>query len=318
MRSLLHFAGLAIFALTFVGCGQSDPYVEAEELIARKRYSPAIVRFDEILHENPESVRALIGRGRAYMASDEDERALEDFDRAIDLAPDRAEAFYRRGMLFEKMGEPGKAKLDVEHARSIDPEYRQAFAAMENALKPMRDDEDEEVHLPTTEEPEVEAPAPAKDPSDENDLFLPAGNFGDGPHAAAHRTVRTAPKSTISMIPELDALSPLGLPPGGPSSNWSLSSKQPASAQSPLWMHPALTPLAPVKKPSAPTKSATPSAKPTFTPASNPYVRVPVPAAKSGTPATAPKTTAPPPAAGNTARPTGSPFPQAPVRGTGR
>jgi hypothetical protein len=318
MKSLLLFAGSAIWAILIAGCSQSDPYVEAEELIARKRYSPAIVRFDEILHENPESVRALIGRGRAYMASDEDERALEDFDRAIDLAPDRAEAFYRRGMLFEKMGEPGKAKLDTEHARSIDPEYRQAFAAMDSALTPMRDDDEEETQWPTSEEPEIEAPAPAKDPSDENDLFLPAGNFGDGTHAAAHRTESTAPKSKVSLFPELDALSPLGLQPSGPASSWSLGSKQSASAQSPLWMHPALTPSAPAKQPSATTKPTAPAAKPTFTPASNPYVRAPVPAAKSGTPGTAPKTTAPPPAAGNTARPTGSPFPQAPVRGTGR
>lgn len=321
MKSLLLFTGLAVFVLTFAGCGQSDPYVEAEELIARKRYSPAIVQFDEILHENPDSVRALIGRGRAYMASNKDDRALEDFDRAIDLAPDRAEAFYRRALLFEKMGESGKAKLDTEHARSIDPEYRQAVAAMDSALTPMLDEDEEDALLATTAEPEAEAPAPAKEPTAEEEIFLPAGNFGDGRHATPRQVQTSASVPADLLMPELYPLAPLGPQFGKSASRWSLGPNQPANSQSPLWMHPALTPSAPAKQPNVVAKPAAPAAKPTFTPntpASNPYVRAPVPAANSKTPVAAPKTTAPPPDAGNTARPTGSPFPQAPVRGTGR
>lgn len=333
MRTCLLCVAVAVAGLALPGCGGGDPYDEAESLLARKRYSPAIVIYDQLLRENPNSFRAVMGRGRAYAASGETDKALEDFNRAVEIAPDQPEAFYRRAMLFEQIGEPGKARLDEEYAHSIDPQYREAFVAVENAMIPVVDEEPEAV---TAEEGDEEVDAAG----DEELAALPSGEL-TGKVSMREFLVLELPEPSMSLpMDESIDISNLGST-GATWLDWKLPetsvrvqlldwrelSSGGGEIQSPAWMSrngAAATTAKPVEKKQV--KSPAPAQRPVFTPgatAPNPYVKVPVPVPGNAgsTPATTTKATTPsasPTGAGNTTRPTGSPFPQTPIRGTGR
>jgi tetratricopeptide (TPR) repeat protein len=324
------FSALVLGVLSLPGCGGGDPYDDAETLLVRKRYSPAIVKFDEILLENPVSVRALLGRGRAYAASGDTERAMADFNRAIELAPDRPEAYYRRAMLFELLDEPGKAKADEDYAHSIDPEYRAAFVAMENAMIPTAD-EDSEQQDNGDEESKVSEVELAASVSTVESGQLRARDFRTfqvpettmSPRSAQGNSDETRTGSRSELLDW--NLGESGL--GGPLLDWPQFGDGVGEFQSAApsrQVGPKADSTKPTEKTTAKTPATAPTARPAVTPgnaAPNPYVRAPVPVTGGATPAAsskpAPRTPVPT-GAGNTARPTGSPFPQGPLRGTGR
>lgn len=333
MKRWLLFAGLLLANLAISGCGSSDPFDEAESLMARKRYSPAIVLYDQLLNENPESTRALLGRGRAYAASGETDRAMADFSRAIEVAPDHPEGYYRRAMLFEQLGEPEKAKLDKSYGESIDPAYRQAFAAMENAMLPVTP-EDEEYSIASDEKKAVDEELPIDDPRrlDEDvvrrlqAIKIPE-SLVNGPISQA-RADGSSPMSPVSPIPPTGR----GAEPSifdlyGPLFPLTQSGSATSDSSTPVWARPMTTTKSEKQQPAtakAPAKAAVAPTRPTFergATAPNPFVKTPVPTAGPSTPSTtskAPATNRVNTGAGNSARPTGSPFPQTQVRGTGR
>lgn len=332
---LLLFAALCGIGLGIPGCGGGDPYDDADALMSRKRYSPAIVAYDELLMENPNSVRALMGRGRAYAATDDLEKAMADFNRAIELAPDHPEAYYRRAMLFERLDEPGKARLDEQYAHSIDPQYRKAFLAMENAMVPIAD-----------EEGEAEVPTEDAQTEQKADAELAGLATGDGASkiSMSELSKLTFPETETSRS-ESDRIDFRTLGSSGATgADWRLTDSHALAPwlqlpeassgvgefQSPAWMSKIganeVKSKPAEKKPTKtpPAAAARPVSIPLLTPgatAPNPYVRVPVPlTGEASEESSAPATTSAlkPTGAGNTARPTGSPFPQPQLRRTGR
>jgi hypothetical protein len=332
MTSCRIWAVLLLAVAALPGCGEVDPQLRAEQLIARKRYSPAIVIYNEILAENPDAVSALIGRGRAYTLSRQFEKALADYNRAIELSPDDPEPFYRRAILFEAMGEFGKARLDNETARKLDPQYRQAFADMDSAMRPLSTEEElaefaasRPVEDETVEQPKAVEPNEADEALAQSIMAPPPlpGNT-----MTSHFTNQSG--RSASVRPTFFDLTQDPFAPPGPES-WLTSPLGDASQQSPIWMTPtksaATTPPAKTNstasRPGTPASAGNASSSTTqFTPAKNPYVRPPQPVTRSGTASASPPVATtpapPPPTAGSTARPTGSPFPQPPARKTGR
>jgi len=331
MKRWLLFAGLLLSNFALSGCGSSDPFDEAESLMARKRYSPAIVLYDQLLNENPESTRALLGRGRAYAASGETDRAMADFSRAIEVAPDHPEGYYRRAMLFEQLGEPEKAKLDKSYGESIDPAYRQAFAAMENAMLPVTPEDDEYVASTETKK-SVEAELPIDDPRRLDEEVVRRIQAIKIPESLVGGQVPPARADAGSQMSQFTYVSPTGLgtEPSifdleGPLFPLTPSASATTDHRTPVWARP----LPNVEKgqatnSKAPAKAAATPSRPTFergASAPNPFVKAPAPTAGASTPsssAKAPTTNRVNTGAGNTARPTASPFPQSQVRGTGR
>lgn len=327
MKRWLLFAGLLLTNFALSGCGSSDPFDQAESLMARKRYSPAIVLYDQLVNENPESTRALLGRGRAYAASGETDRAMADFSRAIEVAPNQPEGYYRRAMLFEQLGEPEKAKLDKTYGESIDPAYRQAFAAMENAMLPVPPEDEESIASADQTKVAVEE-LPIDDPRrlDEDvvrrlqAIKIPE-SLVNGPISQA-RADGSSPMSPFSPFP----LTGRGTEPSifdldGPLFPLTQSVSASEENLAPVWARPLPTTKS---KTGQPAKAASTPARPTFergATAPNPFAKAPVPTAGVSAPSTtskAPATNRVNTGAGNSSRPTGSPFPQSQVRGTGR
>ncbi len=316
---------LMLAALAIAGCAEPEPLSQADELISRKRYSPAIVIYDQILLENPASVAALIGRGRAHAAAGKTELALADFSAAIAIAPDRSEAYYRRALVFESLGKLAEAEADQESAHSVDPNYRWAFANVEQTPTPRMTDEEYEDDVEDREAQSLSAEQEEATATSTESLTNTDDRF-ERPWVALPEPL---PPNTSALVNRREAAHDAWRPgfvtfelldestnSNGLSKPWQTESR----FRTPFWLRPnAASAAADRSKPATATKprsTAAPAATPRQTPPTNPFVRAPVsaPAAKGQSP----QSTTTAPATNGTSRPTGSPFPQAPVPSTGR
>lgn len=84
--------------------------------------------------ENAALVRALVDRGDAYAAHDQnqDAKALADLERAIQLDPTYGRAFQERAQLFSFTGKLDKALADANEAVRLDPKDAEAFIVRGN------------------------------------------------------------------------------------------------------------------------------------------------------------------------------------------
>jgi hypothetical protein len=315
MRSWPYPLGLCLALLLFAGCAEQDPLDQADELVGRKRYSHAIVVYDRILAENPKSAAALIGRGRAHAATGKTEAALADFSEAILVDPRRSEAFYRRADLYEKLGDTAAANADLASAHEVDPDYRWAFANVEGPSAPRVDFEvDEEFEDWQARQTKAEDAANvAAAEVTENDFEAFNGLWFEPTETRLSNNSLDRRTNASKYQPS----APYGAPvadtrsAGDPLLHWKGAGQAGTDPRTPFWLRRSSgSPAA------AATTTTTKAAKPVVvqppTPLANPYVWAPVPMPNGG--ATAQKK----PVTPGAQRPAGSPFPQAPVRSTGR
>lgn len=313
--------------LAIAGCAEPDPLVQADELISRKRYSPAIVIYDQLIAENPESVAAWIGRGRAHAATGKTELALADFSAAIDIAPDQPEAFYRRSLVYERLGKQAEADADQASAHAVDPNYRWAFASMSSpSTSRMTDEEyeeEDETRLDQAELVAKNAEAQAQEARlDGEDAFahrwvgVPEPLPPSSPNAAVHGDLASGGRrSDFAKFELLDE----ARNPGGLSFPWQTKS----AYRTPIWLRPGTAAGTPKSGKTvaakATAKAVTATSPFTTSPQpgpTNPFVRAPSPPPAASGAASQGNASAPANYGAN--RSTGSPFPQAPVPSTGR
>jgi tetratricopeptide (TPR) repeat protein len=74
-------------------------------------------------------VRAVahVGRGLAFMAKGENERALADFDQAVSVNPENTAAYHPRGEIRATREEFESALGDLDQAIRLDPDNGAAF-----------------------------------------------------------------------------------------------------------------------------------------------------------------------------------------------
>ncbi|WP_445284020.1 tetratricopeptide repeat protein [Streptomyces sp. DSM 118148] len=92
-----------------------------------KAYEAALTDYNAALAHDPESDRAVWGRGMTYELLHRYEEALADFDRALELKPDHAARTARRGAVHKQLGRLDDALTDLNHAIDLDPGYVWSF-----------------------------------------------------------------------------------------------------------------------------------------------------------------------------------------------
>ncbi len=314
MRAWPYLPGLLLGLLLIAGCAEQDPLDQADELIGRKRYSHAIVVYDRILAENPKSAAAWIGRGRAHAATGQMETAIDDFSQALVVDPHRSEAFYRRAEVYEKLGDLGAANADVASAHEVDPNYRYAFANVQGPSTPRadfeEDDEFEDEQAQQSHAAQATTVTAVEATEEEFDGFSGVWFDLSEPRSRDSGPEREAYVSKYQPRMQIGGPSDESPTHGDPLLRWKTANQGESDARTPFWLR------GPVESPTAalprPTKVAKPVVVQPPKPLANPYVRLPVPAPGSGSSSQSK------PATPGTQRPTGSPFPQAPVRSTGR
>jgi len=101
----------------------------------RRKLSPCIENFTNVLREHPNNKMALYYRGRAYHYLDKPKRALKDLDKVIELDPNFSAAYKWRANTYLYMDEPAKSIADFDKAIKLgEDEPGSAYAKRAKAL----------------------------------------------------------------------------------------------------------------------------------------------------------------------------------------
>ena len=100
----------------------------AEEKIKNKEYFEALNIANEILKDEPKSVKALLLRASLYEGElNQNDKALIDYNRAIEIEPKDANIYYHRTTVYENLKEYDKALLDYNKAIEMAPDNAKYF-----------------------------------------------------------------------------------------------------------------------------------------------------------------------------------------------
>ncbi|MGP0092645.1 MAG: tetratricopeptide repeat protein [Xanthobacteraceae bacterium] len=101
----------------------------------------AIADYGKAIELDPKYTSAFISRGNAYLAKGDNDRAVTDYSKAIELDPKYAIAFNNRGLAYKAKGDNDRAIADYSKAIEFDPKYASAFNSRGNAYKAKGDDD---------------------------------------------------------------------------------------------------------------------------------------------------------------------------------
>jgi tetratricopeptide (TPR) repeat protein len=100
---------------------------------AKKEYDKAIADHSEAIRLDPKFVVAYNGRGNAWTAKKEYDKAIADYSEAIRLDPKFVVAYYGRGNAWSYKKEYDKAIADYNEAIRLDPKYAFFYDGRGNA-----------------------------------------------------------------------------------------------------------------------------------------------------------------------------------------
>jgi len=85
------------------------------------RYEESVEKYSQAIEAQPGLAKAYRFRGYAYLALDENAKALDDFNRAIEISPDFAEAYLGRAAFYYRQTAYSEAIADFERVIELDP-----------------------------------------------------------------------------------------------------------------------------------------------------------------------------------------------------
>ena len=109
--------------------------IRAQALALQGAYREAADNLDQVLHDAPGDVEALVLRGAAYRQLDVLDRAQADLDRALSLAPGHPGGLLERGIVHRLSGRKAEARADWRRLIETAPESEAARAAAANLHK---------------------------------------------------------------------------------------------------------------------------------------------------------------------------------------
>ena len=117
-------------------CDQILPYRTSIGVIFTVRWTSLILLLTTIrkpFSGTRQPARAYHGRGMAYGAKGDIDKAIEDFTKAIQYEPDHAEAYYHRGNSYVIKDEFDRAIEDCDKAIQLNPDAADAYLVRGNA-----------------------------------------------------------------------------------------------------------------------------------------------------------------------------------------
>ena len=138
MKKELLFALLAVFAAATVGGVEARTQSEQNFSIGRSlQHKPrkAIPYFTRAIKLNPNSGKAYLARGQAFLELDKKEFALADLNKAILLNVKDTLVFYLRGRLYFEAGKPNLALKDFERFAKLSSDKLDSASGYRNMGK---------------------------------------------------------------------------------------------------------------------------------------------------------------------------------------
>jgi tetratricopeptide (TPR) repeat protein len=97
-------------------------YEIGTQMLLKKRFQEALVRFDAALEANPGFVKAHALRGVCYFVMDDPRKALVELDTALELDPENALSQWARGQVYFYLGDSKQAIKDYDRFLKNQPE----------------------------------------------------------------------------------------------------------------------------------------------------------------------------------------------------
>ncbi|MBI9072241.1 MAG: tetratricopeptide repeat protein [Melioribacteraceae bacterium] len=131
MKKIINILFLIIFAVSILGCNNSDTYsykvnVEAKKYYdkAKKEYKKsqfkrAIITLTKAIRLDPKNAKLYTKRGDCYRKIRKAQKAIKDYDIAIKYNKSSARAYYHRGTLKIILGKKDDGCLDVKKSKSL-------------------------------------------------------------------------------------------------------------------------------------------------------------------------------------------------------
>jgi Tfp pilus assembly protein PilF len=113
---------LATFGITIMSAAADD-----RQTCDRSRGEEAIAACSRLINLNPDDAHAYTGRGNAYLAKADYDRAIVDFDQAIKLDPKFALSYYDRGVAYSRKADYDRAIADFDQAILLAPKFSPAY-----------------------------------------------------------------------------------------------------------------------------------------------------------------------------------------------
>jgi tetratricopeptide (TPR) repeat protein len=135
----------------------SEAVIAGNELMVEEDFDGAVVEFGKALEQDPDSVKALVGRAQAYLKLKKNLPALEDCNRAISADAACELAYYRKGLAcfeeeeFEtalaafKKGKQLLGAKDEPKSRPYTRWIRKCETEIEDSDEEQEDDDDEDM-----------------------------------------------------------------------------------------------------------------------------------------------------------------------------
>ena len=112
----------------------------ADEKIKDKEYFEALNIANEILKDEPKSVKALLLRASLYEGElNQNDKALIDYNRAIEIEPKDANIYFHRTTVYENLKQYDKAIVNYKKAIEKNPKFVEAFFNIGNSYVAMND-----------------------------------------------------------------------------------------------------------------------------------------------------------------------------------
>lgn len=102
-------------------------YEVGTQLLLKRNFKDALIRFNQALDANPGFVKAHALRGVCYFVMDDPRKALVDLDTALELDPENALSQWARGQVYFFLGDSQQAIKDYDRVLKNQPENAQAY-----------------------------------------------------------------------------------------------------------------------------------------------------------------------------------------------
>jgi tetratricopeptide (TPR) repeat protein len=101
-------------------------------ILRNRDWANPMMLFIDTLQESPNSYRANLNLGLAYMNDEQYDKALEHFARAMEIEPKNPITYYNRALLYKKMGKKKEEMHDHEYSFYLDANNTRSTAFLLN------------------------------------------------------------------------------------------------------------------------------------------------------------------------------------------
>ena len=118
MRFAKYSAFLGAFVALFVACDSKNSQ-EGDQLFSQGKYEEAVTQYTQYIEYNPDDIKSIYNRGRAYEELGQYDKSMADYEKALEVDPKSINALMSIGKIHFRNGEYGDAAFYFDKAIKV-------------------------------------------------------------------------------------------------------------------------------------------------------------------------------------------------------